>query len=148
MSLKAVGGQKTFRLEGIPEMKKTLQAIRKTLDAKGNVALADRVRGACLVPAQMIADEARDLAPEGRTGRLKSACLAKMGKGAGAFAYVDRKIAPHAWFVEKGTSKMPAQPYFRPAVAAMRPMVARLIAEKLPAILADAAAREAHHPPL
>ena len=120
-------------------MAKTLREIRKTLDAEGNIALASRVQEALLVTAQVIRDEARDIVPV-LTGNLRDAIFADIGKGAAAFAAVDVKKAPYARMVEKGTSKMPASPYFRPAVNATRPLIARMIAEKLPGILADAAA--------
>lgn len=142
-----VGKQKAFKLEGIPELAETLKSIRKTLNAEGNIALADRVRDALLVPAQMIADEARDIAPRGATGRLRESIKAAKGKGAGAVAFVDRTVAPYAYFVEVGTSKMSAQPFFKPAVAALRPTIARVIAERLPDILADAAEQEAWKAP-
>ena len=145
--MKATTG-KAFRLEGGPELTRTLTAIRKTLNAEGNIALADRVREALLDPAKVIRDEAQDLAPVGPTGKLKSAIKADKGKGAAAFAAVDLKIAPYASFVEKGTSKMRARPYFRPAVNAVRPTIARMIAERLPAIIADVARHEAWRAPV
>jgi len=140
--MKAVGGQKAFKIEGVAEMKKTLLGIRKTLNAEGNAALTEQLLDALLVPAQVMADEARDLVPV-KTGKLRSAIFAAKGKGASAFAAVDLKIAPYAHFVEKGTSKTPANPYFRPAVAATRPTTARMLAERLPSILGDAAAQNA-----
>ena len=35
-----------------------------------------------------------------------------------AIAAVDRKIAPHAWIIEFGSSRAPAHPYLRPAIDA------------------------------
>ena len=144
--MKATTG-KAFKLEGGPELTKCLTAIRKTLNAEGNVALADQVREALLVPAMVIRDEARDLAPV-VTGRLREAIIAAKGKGAAAFAAVDLKVAPYARFVEKGTSKMAAQPYFRPAVNAARPTIARMIAERLPPVIANVARQEAWKAPI
>lgn len=140
--MKAVGSQKAFKLEGIPEMKKTLLGIRKTLNKEGNAALNQMLIEALLVPAGFIADEARDLVPV-KTGNLRDAIITGEGKGASAWAAVMFKKAPYAGFVEKGTSKTPAQPYFRPAVAAVRPTAARVLAEKLPPIIALAAQENA-----
>jgi len=45
----------------------------------------------------------------------------------GAMVAIDRKIAPHAHFLEFGTVKMSARPFFRPAVDATRSRAAKLI---------------------
>lgn len=139
---------KAFKMEGIPEMKKCLAEIRKTLSAEGNAALAAEIRQALLITADMIAREARDLAPVGATGRLRNAIKAIEGKGAAALAYVDSKEAPYARFVERGTSRMPAKPYFRPAVRCVRPLAARTIAQYVEPIISKAAAMNAWKAPV
>lgn len=143
MAAKVTTG-KAFKLEGIPEMVKTLRALYKTLSAEDKIGLANNVRDVLLVPAEMIRDDARDTVPV-RTGRLKSAIQAVPGQGASAVAFVDKEKAPYARMVEKGTSKMRARPYFRPAVHAVRPMAARMIAERLPAIMAMVTRENAWH---
>ena len=140
--MKAIGSQKAFKLEGIPEMKKTLLHVRKALSAEANVALTQQLHEILIIPADMIAQQARNLAPR-RTGNLENAIHSGFGKGAAAWAAVDLKVAPYAEYIEKGTSRIPAQPYFRPAVASQRPAVARILAEKIPDLIERAADAEA-----
>lgn len=59
-------------------------------------------------------DTAKKLVPV-RTGNLKSAILMRK-TGTGFIFYVDNSKADYAAYVEGGTRKMRAQPYFVPAV--------------------------------
>lgn len=59
-------------------------------------------------------DTAKKLVPV-RTGNLKSAILMKK-TGTGYIFFVDNSKADYAAYVEGGTRKMRAQPYFVPAV--------------------------------
>lgn len=136
--MKAVGGQRAFKLEGIPELKKTLTEVRKSLSAEGNKALSDQLQQGMLIAADMIAREAKDLVPV-RTGNLKRAIVSGIGRGAAVYAAVLLSKAPYARYVEKGTSKQPANPYFRPAVAAVRPSLARILSEKVGPVVSAAA---------
>ena len=78
-----------------------------------------------------------------KTGRLKGAMRAKRGKRfsntiATVFAAVDRspkKGAPHAQLLERGTSKMPPRPFFRPAVEASQSEVASTVNDGLKELL-------------
>src|SRR5262245_28117195 len=138
-SMKYSFKSKAFKLEGIPQLMKCLQEIRKVLNVEGNAALSRRIQEMLLVPMMVIRDEAQDLVPK-QTGKLHDAIYARIEEGKpAAIAGVSVKDAFYAAFVERGTSRVPAKPYFRPAVAATRPLVARMVAEKLPGILADAA---------
>jgi HK97 gp10 family phage protein len=58
---------------------------------------------------------AKDLAPK-RTGRLERSIEADVSHNAGvAFVRVVGKATQYAYYVEKGTSKMKAQPFLGPA---------------------------------
>jgi HK97 gp10 family phage protein len=137
---------KAFKLEGVPELKKTLAALRKGLSAQGNDALSKEVRECLLVPCMMMRDEAKDLAPV-KTGNLRRAIYAKEGRGPSAYVAVDRTIAPYAGMVERGTSRMAAEPYFRPAINAVKPLAANLIADRLPDVIERIAAEHAWKAP-
>ena len=104
----------TFKIEG-------LELFHSKMAKLGNSLNRDGVEPQVLKIAKEIAEDARNRAPRGPTGRLKRSLHARMLKyheGAPmiAIAAVDRKIAPHAHFIEFGTSKMSARPFFRPAV--------------------------------
>jgi len=107
-------GNLTFKLEGVLETVKALDKVSNSLKGKA-------MNKTLLKEAEIIAEDARDRAPLGPTGNLKRSLHAKLLDEKTRFphvaiAAVDRKIAPHAWIIEFGTSKMTARPFFRPAV--------------------------------
>jgi len=109
-------GNITFKIEGIMETVKVLDEISNSLKGKA----MDKT---LLKEAEIIAEDARDRAPLGPTGNLKRSLHAKMLDEKTRFphvaiAAVDRKIAPHAWIIEFGSSRAPAHPYLRPAIDA------------------------------
>ena len=105
-----------FKIEGL---NLALNKFGKLENAVGGKA----TEGDSLKEAKVIAEDARSRAPLGPTGNLKRSLRAVLLDKRGdnprpAMAGVDRKIAPHGWIVEFGTSRMSARPYFRPAVNA------------------------------
>lgn len=103
-----------FKIEGTELLLRKLDKLSGSVDRN---AIEPKV----LKEAKVIADNARNKAPRGPTGNLKRSLHARMlkhktGYAMAAIAAVDRKIAPHAHFIEFGTSKMSARPFFRPAV--------------------------------
>ena len=91
---------------------------------------------ASLEKAKVIAEDARSRAPLGPTGNLKRSLVAKLLDKRGdnprvALAGVDRKIAPHAHFLEFGTSRMSAHPFFRPAVESHKEGVTNSIKKRI-----------------
>lgn len=82
-----------------------------------------------------------------KTGRLERSPRAKKSKFRGrtfasVFAAIDRskiKGAPHAHLLEFGTSKMPAQPFFRPAVDETKNEVETVVNDGIKKLLGDAA---------
>ena len=121
-----------------------------------------------LVPAQAMIANAQNLAPvssAGSTrtrktkkkgtvtvkyppGTLKRSLLATPGPAnqRGIFLVARGKIAPYAFFVEFGTSKMSAHPFFRPALLAMLSTYASDIAPGVKRIVEDTATKNAYHP--
>ena len=121
--------QVTVKIEGLSELSKQLQELAKAGDP-------EKVEPILMKGAKKLADAIRDRAPLGPTGNLKKSVKAKKLKPLGsepasAAAAVDRKIAPHAHFVENGTSRAPAHPFFRPAVDSTMPEVEREVVSEL-----------------
>lgn len=89
------------KIEGIKALKKQLQNLIKAVEpAKAEPVLMEA--------AEMIAAGIEKKAPQGPTGNLKKSVKAKQLKRRGknpapAIAAIDRKIAPHAHLVEKGS---------------------------------------------
>ena len=105
-----------IRIDGLKDLEKDFKRLTKGFKP-------EEVKEVDMDSAQIIRDEAERRAPHGPTGNLKKSNVVKPldrnKKRPSAIAAVDRKVAPHAHFVEKGTSKMPARPFFEPAVAAV-----------------------------
>src|SRR4030095_890408 len=121
MATRVISG-KAVKWEGVNEMKKLFNKMALELGPDSMGEAREQLKDILLKPAMMIRDEAIDLAPEGKTGRLKASIKAeKAPEGErGAVVYVDRGKggAFYARFVERGTSKMSAKPFFRPAILA------------------------------
>jgi HK97 gp10 family phage protein len=106
----------TGRWRGLDEALRRVTSLKKSLEP-------EKVEAVLMKGARVVKNEVHTRAPEGPTGRLKKAVKAKKGRRNGrvvtrALAAVDRKIAPHADLVERGTRFAPAKPYFRPGVVA------------------------------
>jgi HK97 gp10 family phage protein len=129
MAANVVSGAAAFKWEGVPRFKAMLGALAEAIGEDGAGELRGEIKDALMKPAMVIRDEARDLAPV-RTGNLRDSIYAAKGPedAPGVIVFVSRKKAPYAVFVEKGTSKRGASPFFRPAVAATRPLIANMIA--------------------
>ena len=126
----------TFRMDGIEQLKRTLRAIGAALMAKDGNA---EVREAMLQPMLRVRDEAKSMAPV-RTGTLRNAIKAAPAKELpAAYAWVSRSEAPYANVVERGSSRMPAQPFFRPAVASVRQGAAGMMAPGVKNVVIGAA---------
>lgn len=118
----------TFEIEGTGELEKQLEKIGKSLEDK-------RLEPIMLARAEKVRDRIIQKAPLGPTGNLRRSPIAKLlsrraGYPTTAIAGIDRKIAPHAHLVEFGTVKMPAHPFFRPAVDEMRDVIMGEIREE------------------
>lgn len=136
---------KAFKLEGVPEMRKTLLAMQKSMTEEADEKYREQVKDVMMIPAKMIRDEAMDLVPV-VTGNLRSAIFAApFIKGGGAVAGVHVKQAYYAPFVEYGTERTHPHPYFRPAILATRPIAATVIGEGLRKVIAAVAEENAYH---
>jgi HK97 gp10 family phage protein len=119
-----------WKWRGGPEMKTTFKAVADALSDK-----SDEVKAIILPPCNTAMDKARNLAPIASTetggprgtaeyppGTLKNAIYATTGRKnmRGIMMKVGRKQAPYGAWVEYGTSKMEARPYFRPSILQMQ----------------------------
>jgi HK97 gp10 family phage protein len=149
---------KAFQWEGVPELKRLFANLAEAIGPDGMGTAREQLKDALMVPALTIRDEARELAPryagklpasQPPAGTLREAIYAAKGPSdrPGVVVAVDFKKAYYAGFVERGTSKMPAQPYFRPAVTATRPLVANMIAGGLKKLIEEQVEKLAYHPP-
>jgi len=134
---------KAMKIEGVPQLVKTLNTIMLTLSGEGVAAFNQRLRDICMKPALTIKREAQDLAPV-ETGKLKAGLFAAPLKAKpGAVVGVH-----HVWYapyVEFGSSRASAHPFLRPAINAARPLFANMMAGDIAQLIADAAATEAWH---
>jgi len=148
---------KAFKWEGVPEMKRLFARMAEQIGPDGMGEARHELKDALMPAAFTIRDEARDLAPVYRgvlpkgqppAGTLRQAIYAARGPDdrPGVVVAVDFKQAPYARFVERGTSKMPAEPFFRPAVIATRPLIANLVAGGLKKVIEGMADKLAYHP--
>jgi len=129
----------SIEVAGDEELK---EAIKRAAEALGKEAVTQIL----LEGANIIYDQVKSNVPVGETGRLRlSVVTKKMPIGetlpAVAIGAIDRKIAPHAWLVERGhrtvqggrlkvsarqrkkgkgagmiTGRVPAHPYWKPNV--------------------------------
>ena len=139
---------KAFKLEGVEQMKKEFTLLAKSLSPEAQLNARKQLKAILMKPAMVLRDEAMDLAPR-RTGKLASSIIAydPGDDQQGVRVRQDKKIAFYGRFVERGTSKMAAKPFFRPAIQAVRPLVARMIQEDLKKLIEQLASENAYHPP-
>jgi HK97 gp10 family phage protein len=132
-----------FQWDGVEELKKALLAVGASLDDRNDDIKTVILEGAAL----KMRDNARNLAPV-KTGLLRKSIYASKGgaKQRGVLMGV-RKAAFYAHWIEFGTSKMPAHPFFRPALLAMTNTFAQDIAPGIGKIVEATAAKNAYHPP-
>jgi len=153
-SLKSVStGGKAFKWEGITEMKKMWAEFAIALGEEGMGTARAELKDALIKPAYVIRDEAKDLCPYNPKRKegihLRDAIFATKGPDdkKGVIVGVNLKKAPHGILVEKGTSRMQAHPYFRPAVTATRPLVANMISGDMKKLIEGMANKLGYHPP-
>lgn len=115
--LRKVGAE--IGIEGVDE-------ILANISKKLNKVTGQEAKKVFMRAAMIAVREIRDLAPLGPTGNLKKGVFADYGdpKKSNVLVGMNYKISPHAHFLEYGTVKMRAQPYFRPGITASRSAIA------------------------
>lgn len=148
---------KAFKWEGVPQLKKLFSQLAQEIGPDGMGDAREKLKDVLMPAAMTLRDEARDLAPvwKGKQqrnqpppGTLRDAIYAAKGpdNSPGVVVAVNYRVAPYGIFVERGTSKMPAEPFFRPAINYTRPLVANLIADGLKGLIEGLAEQLAYHP--
>ena len=157
------GPKVSFSLTGWKEMIKNFNDVGVKIDDKN-----PDIKNAILPAAQAMIANAQNLAPISTAGSTRSRTTKKKGtvsvqyppgtlrrsliatKGPanqrGVFIVARRKIAPYAPWVEFGTSKMTARPFFRPALLQMASTYAADIAPGVKQVIETTAAAGAYHP--
>lgn len=135
-----------FKWSGVNELKKTFNAFAVQLGPDGPPEMRERVKDILMPTAEKLRDTAKSLAPF-RTGRLRNAIVAERSPSGkqGVNVFVKKRTKDGgAWYgrlVEKGTSKMAAKPFFRPAIRAIRPQVVPDISKGLKSLIEEMAQR-------
>lgn len=101
-------------IEGTDKLRATFQRLIRAVGP-------DKAEPILMGGAKRMRDALREYAPRGPTGRLKRSPVARQmprrhNLPSMAIAAIDRKVAPHAEIVERGTSRMAGRFYFRRAV--------------------------------
>ena len=141
-----------LKFEGMAQFNAAIAKLIKTMDP-------EKVEPLLQKGAKVIADAAKAKAPKGPSGNLKKAIKVKRMERRGNqpapyIAAVDRKRAPHAHLVEYGYpgiriakrgrfkgkqfGRMPAKPFFRPAVDAKQGEVAFMVQAGLKKLVEEA----------
>jgi HK97 gp10 family phage protein len=113
------------RIEGIEELEKAIERLGKV---GGGPAVGVLVDGGKQMKADVLART-----PRGPTGNLRKAIFLDATdpfhdpKGPSVLVGINHRIAPHWHFLELGTSKQDASPFFRPGVLKSRAQVTELI---------------------
>jgi len=128
----------TASWRGLPELKRTLDIIGRTCAPLPGEPVDPRVKQTLMPSAEAIRDDAKQNAPV-KTGNLQSAVFATEGDPSkpDVIVGVSLKRAPYAGLVEFGTSRMEAQPYFRPAVEANRHEIPSQVAPPLGRLIGE-----------
>lgn len=144
-------------INGMKQLEKTLLAVGQSLDDRDPKIKAAIFEG----PAAKAVATAKGLAPV-KTGTLRKAIYATKGgkKQRGVLIGVRRRMTVkdaatktkervsmfYARFVEYGTSRMGAQPFFRPAILQMGQNYANDMAAPVKKIVEETAKANAYHP--
>lgn len=142
--------KKALTLEGIPELAANANRLMRKCGYNGS-EVAQELKQGLMTGALIVRDEARDLAPV-VTGRLQSAIFAAYGdkRKSDVLVGVNTRIAVdpdhpergnYAGIVEYGDDERAPKPYMRPAIAATRPTVARVLSEGLKKAITDLAGK-------
>ena len=148
------GPKVKFAWAGVKELMKPFTEAGNKIDDKD-----PEVKAVILKPASAMIRNAQNLAPiadkiEGKAaqkyppGTLRRSLIATPGPAnqRGVFIVARKRIAPYAPFVEFGTSKMDAHPFFRPALLQMASTYVQDIAPDVKRIVETAAEKNAFHP--
>jgi HK97 gp10 family phage protein len=145
------GPKVAFALTGWRELIKNLNTVGVKLDDTD-----PEIKNVLIEPARAMVANAQNLAPVGKKrtakhqpGELRRSIIALTGppRQRGVIMVSRKKIAPYCVYVEFGTSKMMARPFFRPAILAMASTYAADIAPGVKRIAEKNAAANAFHPP-
>lgn len=138
--------RRAFRFEGMDELMEKLDEMTARVTGQGDgirtARLGDDIKDVLMVPANRLAEKARQYAPEGETGNLKDGIFASKGdpNQPSVLVGVNMKLAPHAHLVEfghAGPAPAPPHPFMRPAVETTKGQIRADIEDGLRKIISD-----------
>ena len=132
--------KKAIQFEGIDQIVRNANALARA-GGYGNADIAQEYKRSLITAALMVRDEARALVPVD-TGLLRNSIFAAYGdpKKSDVIVGVNTRMAvstsggetrTYAGVIEYGNDEHPPQPYMRPAVTSTRPLIARVLKEKM-----------------
>lgn len=141
----------SIKWAGVTELLNTYKQCGIKLDDRN-----PEVKEVLLPVCEVAMRNAQNLAPLGtkavgkhKPGTLKRSIRATRGPRTqrGIFMAARKRIAPYAAYVEFGTSKMTAHPFFRPAITAFASTYVDDITPGVKQLLEDACRDNAYRPP-
>lgn len=107
-----------------------------------------RVKEILLGPCERAVERARELSPPPKTGLLRKSIYASPGGKRQRGIWMGIKgDAYYGRFIEKGTSKLVARPFFFPAMMQLNETMVAEIAPGIKALIEETAAKNAYKPP-
>jgi len=104
------------KIEGLKELNRAIEKLSKAVGAD---AVEPIIKGAADIITAKVQENVNAIPAV--TGNLRKSPVTKMmpnrygDQPRPSIAAIDRKVAPHAHLLERGTSKMSPRPFFRPA---------------------------------
>lgn len=115
----------TVRVIGTDEAIRTLERL------KTRVQQDKALKPAYMAAAELVRDEAARRAPVGETGKLRGEMSAEWVSRKRYAIVGPSKDAYYGEFQERGTSKMPAHPFLRPALEAVKDEAIEVIRQEM-----------------
>ncbi len=138
-----------MEMRGVIDVTENIERVKKSLSM-------EQIESVLLHGAQVMAEAIRNRAPIAKRGHykkgskdlippgsLRRSIIAKTmqrrgEKAAPALVAIDYRIAPHAHFVEFGTSRAGPHPFFRPTYDATKDAVTEFISEEFARLIEEA----------
>jgi len=136
--------KRDIRVSGIEELQQQLNNLAREIS--GKQVIDEVLLPAAITARDEIKSTAREIFQTTRTHpagwfKIIEATLAARGdpsryrRGPSVLFGINAKKAPQAFWQEFGTSRMPPNPFYRPAKAAVRPTLAHMIATGLQRVI-------------
>ncbi len=116
----------SISVQGLSNVQDMLEGLEEAILDAAEEGMAEGI--------EMIAATARALAPV-ESGGLRGSIFGQVHRGGGSVAGSVTASAPHAMYVEMGTSNTPAQPFLHPAFAMGREQLLEAVAARVRGVI-------------